>query len=245
MAHSTCPSCQADLRIPQWVRTADLTCPHCLAKVPNPRTTIKSLPSASSPAGAAAELPQSPKQCPECGHNAQAGWRFCPFCNAALEARLPPEGIVERLPEVGLLRKKDADDWEVPLEAEVQTDTRGTKFGLSVLLAVGILVCCLMAASGAWPLALLVLVGCGVGAIVILSSQGADREAMHAERASPGHSGCTVVASTATGVLGGCALGSWIATLVFVSLLVAAIAAIGNAIETCATCGNPTPKKSR
>jgi hypothetical protein len=69
----TCPGCQRLLRVPEAVTTADVTCPRCLAAVPNPNL---------GGAGAASEMREN--SCPRCGKHVEALWRFCPHCEAVL-----------------------------------------------------------------------------------------------------------------------------------------------------------------
>jgi hypothetical protein len=71
----TCPGCQRLLRVPDGITTADVTCPRCLALVPNPHLGAVE---------AVGETPSRETSCPRCGKPVEKQWRFCPNCEAVL-----------------------------------------------------------------------------------------------------------------------------------------------------------------
>jgi len=63
------------LRVPDDVTSSEITCPRCLAAVPNPKL---------GPAIAVAEVPARTSSCPRCGMRVEEHWKFCPNCEAYL-----------------------------------------------------------------------------------------------------------------------------------------------------------------
>jgi hypothetical protein len=107
--------------MPPGVNLAWLTCPRCLAVVPNP--AIESVTASPAPAApvvpeTASPSPENPpageRICPQCGKPIQARWLFCPHCEVAL--RSPMGG---------------------PVDAIVRRDTRRTGLGMALLAVVG------------------------------------------------------------------------------------------------------------
>lgn len=105
-----CPACQAQLRIPDSISAPSVTCPRCLAEVPNPGARSEpGFPlAAETPAHTVATRP-----CPECRKPVLPHYYFCPHCDAPLR--------------VGNTR----------VEGEVRRDTQGTGIGLIVLALLG------------------------------------------------------------------------------------------------------------
>ena len=79
----TCRRCSSILRIPAGSRDDFVTCPRCLAEVPNP----------AHPAGAAGVQAAPPARadtelsCQECGETVGRSWRYCPNCQEPLRGR--------------------------------------------------------------------------------------------------------------------------------------------------------------
>jgi hypothetical protein len=161
----------------------------------------------------------------------QAGWRYCPFCNAELAAPSAP-GETPSLPKGG----HPDNEAEEPLDTEVAKDTTGSGFILAMLAFVVVSMVILLFVSGAPAFALLVLVlGAVVGGILLLYGVGRPKgERSHAELPRPRRP-----RPAAVGALGGCAFGAVVTGVVALMLLMAALAAIGNAVETCLTCNQP------
>jgi hypothetical protein len=63
------------LRVPDAVTTADVTCPRCLALVPNPHLGA---------VVAVGETHSGEASCHRCGKRVEKQWRFCPHCEAVL-----------------------------------------------------------------------------------------------------------------------------------------------------------------
>ncbi len=89
----TCPGCRRVLRVPEDVTSSEITCPRCLAAVPNPKL---------GPAIAVAEAPARTSSCPRCGTRVQEHWKFCPNCEAYLLG--PRRGIRGRRLDVDVRR---------------------------------------------------------------------------------------------------------------------------------------------
>jgi hypothetical protein len=109
----TCPGCGRRLVLPAGIEADLLSCPKCLAQIPNPRR--QEVPAA---AGIQTELaPARPvvPTCPFCEEAVEPSWRFCPNCNAPL--REP--------------RRTHA----APVDDEVRKDTRNAS-GCIIFLAV-------------------------------------------------------------------------------------------------------------
>jgi hypothetical protein len=141
-----CPGCGKPLRIPDGVTDPWLSCPHCLAQLPNPQTVagIQTTPSAPVPR----------TTCPACGESIEGSWRYCPRCQ-------------EDLRRPGVPRRSTGAD------VDVRRDQRGTSVFL-LLLAVlgslgfgyGVLVSLSFLDEGtAWPLAIFLAVVLGVGSL--------------------------------------------------------------------------------
>jgi hypothetical protein len=118
MAHSLqCPGCRLWLRIPDGVTEPSLSCPHCLARLPNP--------AAGTADGGIQTAPSSearPLTCPTCGEAIEGQWRYCPACREDL-----------RSPAVRRLRPG--------ADVDVRRDQRGTGgagIGLGILLLFGV-----------------------------------------------------------------------------------------------------------
>lgn len=117
-----CPSCQKPLRVPADFHLAWLTCPRCLAVVPNPAAqAITPSPAPpvleTYPMQPAVETPDATRrldQCPSCGKPADPNWVFCPYCEEPMRA---PRGMA--------------------LERDVRRDTRRTGTGMIVLATLG------------------------------------------------------------------------------------------------------------
>ncbi len=80
-----CPRCSCTLRVPTDSRDDFLTCPRCLAEVPNPAHPAGTTGSQSAPTVRA----ESATTCPECGEPVGRNWRFCPNCEAPLRSPFP------------------------------------------------------------------------------------------------------------------------------------------------------------
>jgi len=79
----TCARCQNLLVIEADSRTTGLTCPRCLAPVPNPAlavTTVKEL----KPSVASLSDDDDGAECFGCGKSIKNDWRYCPYCDAEL-----------------------------------------------------------------------------------------------------------------------------------------------------------------
>ncbi|HEV3119487.1 MAG TPA: hypothetical protein VGY58_20690 [Gemmataceae bacterium] len=93
MAQTTkCPACGGSLRLPDHLEVPVLTCPRCLADVPNPgwrseaarqRAAPGAATAATDPTSAAiTEAPaEAGRTCPGCGRRLEGGWQFCPYCD--------------------------------------------------------------------------------------------------------------------------------------------------------------------
>lgn len=254
MLFRLCPVCHAGLEFAEGLNEAELSCPSCLAKVPNPSVGIPSSPPTSSPTSAATtEAAPVPPRCLRCGQGVQAGWQYCPYCKAEL--------AIAHLAPAAAIREGRREPWrqtvpqEQPLDTEVRKDTTGSGAILVVLACVLLVSVLVLFASGLPALGLMLIVlGAVVGGILLLSGvvqpknapSPADRSALAPERIGRIHSRATT-ASTAVGTgvtaaVGGCALGALVTAVVAIMLLMSVLAAIGNAIETCLTCGNPPAK---
>ncbi|MGH7173792.1 MAG: hypothetical protein ACRELG_26215 [Gemmataceae bacterium] len=139
-----------------------------------------------------------------------------------------------------------------PLDAEVHKDTTGSVAILAVLACVLLVIVLVLFASGLPALGLMLIVlGAVVGGILLLSGvvrpkripSAADRSALAPERTGAMHDrGTTAAVAVGTGVTaaaGGCALGALVTAVVATMIIASVLAAIGNAIETCLTCGKP------
>ncbi len=141
-----CPGCGKTLRIPDGVTAPWLSCPHCLAQLPNPQAAagIQTTPSA----------PAARTTCPACGETIEGTWRYCPVCREDLRRPGGPRGSA--VPDVDVRRAQ-----------------RGTSVFL-ILLAVlgglgfayGVLVSVAMLGEGtAWPAAIFLAIVLGIGAL--------------------------------------------------------------------------------
>ena len=75
----TCPRCATTLRVAPEVKDRSLSCPRCLASVPNPYSEgITAAPPAPQAAG-----PER-SRCPHCDEPVEPRWRRCPNCEAPL-----------------------------------------------------------------------------------------------------------------------------------------------------------------
>jgi hypothetical protein len=86
-----CPGCKARLRIADGVASRTVTCPRCLAEVPNP--------GAGQPVPVAEPVTEATRPCPRCKKPILPHYYFCPNCNAPLFGRggsnVPADEIVE------------------------------------------------------------------------------------------------------------------------------------------------------
>jgi hypothetical protein len=101
------------LKVPDNVKTAQLSCPRCLAKFDNPASTAEEPPLTVTLAE-----PASSGVCPRCGDQVEPAWRYCPHCHATL--RGPNRGKVANI----------VDD-------DVRRDTKGTNVVLILLAVLG------------------------------------------------------------------------------------------------------------
>jgi hypothetical protein len=127
-----CPACGGSLRLPDHLEEPVLTCPRCLADVPNPgwrsRAEPASQPTAAPPPVAAetasAAITEAPAQawrtCPGCGRRLESGWQFCPYCDYRRSGR---DRVCRGLAP----------------DREVRQDTRGVGCGLVGLAVLGAL----------------------------------------------------------------------------------------------------------
>jgi hypothetical protein len=125
----TCPDCHAGLLIPPGCDTPSLSCPRCLARMPNPQAPSVPAPEPTAPAitgiqteppaagGPATGGPAS-TTCPDCGHAIQEGWYFCPECGASLRGQRP--------------RGRPSE-----VDLDVRRDSRRTGVGLILLAVLG------------------------------------------------------------------------------------------------------------
>jgi hypothetical protein len=108
MPHSQeCPGCKARLRIADGIVSRTVTCPRCLAEVPNPGH--------AQPALVAEPVTEAYMPCPRCKKQILPHYYFCPNCNAPLFGR---------------------PGSRVPADEIVENDFRRDKGSVSVLLAV-------------------------------------------------------------------------------------------------------------
>src|SRR5262245_4343867 len=118
----TCVRCKQEVRIPRELRDRWLTCPRCLASIPNP--ALSDVAAGRAPAPAAPDTPPpavlQPRErsCPDCGRPVESSWRYCPHCDAPLE-------------EGAFLGPKDT------LEGDVRRDTSAVGIGLGLLGLLG------------------------------------------------------------------------------------------------------------
>jgi hypothetical protein len=118
-----CPRCNQRLRVLPDTAVRWLTCPRCLASIKNPGEIGDVYALAAEP-DAPAEARPGPRNCRSCGRPAEAGWRFCPYCEQPLRRRR--QAVTRERSE------PDEDAW---------WDARGVDgglIGLGVLLMVGI-----------------------------------------------------------------------------------------------------------
>jgi hypothetical protein len=115
-----CEACQRVLRIPDDVTEPSLTCPRCLAKVPNPNVMVRSgpPPREGSPDVLAAQPAITTLPCPRCGKPVERAWRRCPYCEEPL-------------------RRSRAQTSLASVDAEVRRDTGAIGGGLILLAALG------------------------------------------------------------------------------------------------------------
>jgi DNA-directed RNA polymerase subunit M/transcription elongation factor TFIIS len=134
-AQTKCPACGRMLRVPDEFADPVLTCPRCLAEVPNPRRraedatarqgapgpTVEPVPPRTSSA-AITEAPETARRtCPGCGRLLQGDWQFCPFCDYRQRAG---HALRKGLP---------------PADHEARQDTKGVGCGLIGLAVLGAL----------------------------------------------------------------------------------------------------------
>jgi hypothetical protein len=81
------------LRVPDDVASPEITCPRCLAAVPNPIL---------GPEVAVTEAPARTASCPRCGKRVEEIWNFCPNCEAYLHG--PRRGLRGRRLDVDVRR---------------------------------------------------------------------------------------------------------------------------------------------
>jgi hypothetical protein len=95
----SCPRCRCRLRCSEEVEARWLTCPRCLASVPNPerRDGVYAVEPAA-PTIPLAEVEPVRQTCPECGRVAEFAWQVCPYCEHRLRpgprrrgSHLPPD----------------------------------------------------------------------------------------------------------------------------------------------------------
>jgi hypothetical protein len=110
-----CPACHCTLHVPADAGPS-VTCPRCLAEVPNPNVGITTVPGAGPP-GPAEVSPVT--ACPECGRPLEASWRLCPSCGAPR-------------PETALLRRRT-----VTADRDVRRDTASMGVGMIILAVFG------------------------------------------------------------------------------------------------------------
>jgi hypothetical protein len=110
----TCSGCGRALSVPDDVKTAQLSCPRCLAKFDNPAVAPVDRPARSSPPPAS----EPDATCPRCGKHVETSWRFCPNCEAVLRG--------QRRGAVGKV-----------VDEDVHRDTRGTNVFLILLAVLG------------------------------------------------------------------------------------------------------------
>jgi hypothetical protein len=101
------------LYVEEGVSAAWLTCPRCLHQVANLWQQVTATPPS-------VPTPQELPRCPDCGRDVEAGWRFCPRCNADLRGG------------------KQARTAGATLDLEVKRDTQGSVFSLGVFLVLAV-----------------------------------------------------------------------------------------------------------
>jgi hypothetical protein len=141
-------------------------------------------------------------------------------------------GLAERTPEPSL-------------DVEVRNDSVGTAVALGVVALIVFFVVITLFAAGKSVLALLaIVVGTVIGALVLLSGAGQPKSVPAPARSAAlarqrRDTDRTITAATGVaGVLGGCALGALVTGVIGIMLVLAFVAAVGNALETCLNCGN-------
>ena len=211
-----CPFCRQRLEIASGIREAELTCPRCLKTVANPGVGIQSAP---PPRGAATATEASPlEQCPRCGKAVQAGWQYCPFCNAELTLPSVSTGIRE-----GYARHHLEDWTERPLDVEVRRDSGAVGAGL---IAVGVLgfiglFAIVLGGNFDWDPQIILIFGIGLVVLVLI---GVARVA---------HKSRTPAAAAGTAVAGGCATALMGAALAILVALLAFVQALQNCSKGC------------
>jgi hypothetical protein len=68
-----CPGCRRTLAVPDWTEGPWVTCPRCLARVPNPAAADSYRPEWAGR-----------RRCPRCGKEVERLWVSCPFCEEPL-----------------------------------------------------------------------------------------------------------------------------------------------------------------
>ncbi|HMF19130.1 MAG TPA: hypothetical protein VKE98_18110 [Gemmataceae bacterium] len=209
-----CPFCRQRLEIAEGIREVELTCPRCLKKVANPGVGIQSRPPARG--AAAATGASSLEQCPRCRKGVQAGWQYCPFCNAELAVPSAPTGIRAGYAD----RQRLEDRMEMPLDVEVRRDSSAVGAGLiavGVLGFIGLFAIVSIRGNFDWDPQVVLILGIGLVVMVLI---GVARVA---------HKSRTRTAAASTAVAGGCMTAVMGAVLVFlVGMLV-----LAQALQSC------------
>jgi hypothetical protein len=223
----TCPVCHSTLRIPEGVAGRWVSCPRCLASILNPEP---------SPAGAFRPEEPSRTTCPWCGERVEAAWRVCPYCEESLQPGGQASGVVileqEQRSPSPVSRRTRARRPGVPVDREVQQDTKGVLIGLGVMTAMillGILIFAglgggdLVGASKEGPFIL------GMG-ILFLGAIGVCVFALVAKTPSSG-------GKVLSGLLGGLAVGATVALSVTLLAICAFFSFVISVLDTCTKCG--------
>jgi hypothetical protein len=142
-----CPGCGKHLRIPDGVTDPTLSCPHCLAQLPNPQAAA-GIQTAPSP-------PAARTTCPACGETVEGTWRYCPVCQEDLRRPRAPRRGVGAGADVDVRRDQGGTSVLLIILAVLG----GLGFGYGVLVSVA-----LLGEGTAWPLAIFLALVLGIAA---------------------------------------------------------------------------------
>jgi hypothetical protein len=107
---TVCPACNVKLVIPGGLVAPTLTCPRCLAQLPNPLATATDVVAA-----------EKVDRCFRCGTSTQPEWNYCPSCMSPLCVQAPRPTFVT-----------DAG-------TDVRRDGHGALAGLAILIVLSVI----------------------------------------------------------------------------------------------------------